>query len=134
MFFLFETLTLGCATADDLPLACNVSLEEDLYEARYKQDCDTVAGKTLCIMTGDALQPFSPRYPLLSPGILKVQDEKGQSAYSLTAVSINMNEWMNIEKGKTLGLSIDNEDIELSGDDSSDQRIQCESGKVYEVA
>lgn len=129
---LLPTLILACATArGPVPAAL---LQEDPFDPSYKVLCDAVSGKTVCVMTGNALRPFTPRYPLLCLGVISEAGKNGPPRYFLRAVFVNERQWLNIGRGGTLRLTIDGEPFDLSGAGSRSSRYTGESEKVYEVA
>ena len=109
-------------------------LAEDPYNAQYKVKCDDVSGKTVCIMTGNALRPFMPRYPLLALGIISEDPGNGETRYFLRVLYVNEGEWLGLETGESLQLLLDEDPVALAGDGSSGERYTGEDGKVYEVA
>lgn len=109
-------------------------LQEDPFDARYKVQCDAASGKTVCVMTGNALRPFIPRYPLLSLGAISEVGGSGPPRYFLRAVYVGEAQWLTVGEGGTLRLTIDGETLALSGTGSAGSRYTGEAGKVYEVA
>lgn len=131
---LLPSLILACA-AQRAPLPVpEALLREDPFDARYKVDCDTASGKTVCVMTGNALRPFNPRYPLLSLGLISEAGKSGPPRYFLRAVYVNEGRWLNLGPGGTLELTTDGETVALSGAGSRGSRYAGENGKLYEVA
>lgn len=129
---LFPALALACATG---PAPAPTSLlQEDPFDARYKVQCDAASGKTVCVMTGNALRPFTPRYPLLSLGVISEAGESGPPRYFLRAVYVNERTWLNIGRGETLRLTIDGESRDVRGKGSQGSRYTGAADKVYEVA
>jgi len=132
--FLLPSLLLACATQrGPLPVPEGL-LQEDPFDARYKVHCDTVSGKTVCVMTGNALRPFSPRYPLLTLGVVSETDKEGAPRYFLRTVFVNEGRWLNIGRGSSLRIVIDGESTELRGAGSKGSRYTGKDHKLYEVA
>jgi hypothetical protein len=124
----------ACATQrGPLPVPAGL-LQEDPFDARYKVHCDTASGKTVCVMTGNALRPFSPRYPLLTLGVISEVDKHGSPRYFLRTVFVNEGQWLNIGRGSNLRITIDGVAVELSGTGSQGSRYTGEDKKLYEVA
>ena len=131
---LLPLLMVACATPR-APLPVPESLlQEDPFDARYKIHCDSVSGKTVCVMTGNALRPFSPRYPLLTLGVVSEVDKQGAPRYFLRTVFVNEGQWLNISGGGSLHVTLDGVPIELSGDGSRGSRYVGQDKKLYEVA
>ena len=131
---LLPLLLLACATQrGPLPVPEGL-LQEDPFDARYKVHCDNASGTTVCVMTGNALRPFSPRYPLLTLGAVSEVDKRGAARYFLRTVFVNESQWLNIGRGASLRLTLDGESIELSGAGSAGSRYTGEDKKLYEVA
>ena len=131
---LLPALLSACATArGPLPVPEGL-LQEDPFDARYKVHCDTVSGKTVCVMTGNALRPFSPRYPLLTLGAISETDKDGAQRFFLRTVFVNERQWLNIGRRSTLRLVVDGEPVELRGAGSEGSRYVGEDQKLYEVA
>ena len=131
---LLPLLLLACATQrGPLPVPESL-LQEDPFDARYKVHCDDASGKTVCVMTGNALRPFSPRYPLLTLGAVSEADKDGSPRYFLRTVFVNEGRWLNIGRGSSLRITIDGEPVELSGPGSRGSRYTGEDKKLYEVA
>jgi hypothetical protein len=124
---------LGCTTGREQGPGPAVTLREESVEARYDYECDTVSGRTVCVMTGNALLPLTPRYPMLTLGAMK-SEERGAARYFLRLVAINHGSWVDIPRGPSLRLTIDGEPLELSGDGSSANRMAGEGGKHFEAA
>ncbi len=145
---LLPAMMLACATPRTtapapVPVPVSVSvptpvpkalLQEDPFDPRYKVHCDNVSGKTVCVMTGNALRPFSPRYPLLSLGVISETDKDGRQRYFLRAVFVNERQWLNIGPGETLQMAADGESLRFSGAGSGGARHTGENDKVYEIA
>jgi hypothetical protein len=132
--FLVPLLAMACATQrGPLPVP-ETLLQEDPFDARYKVHCDEASGKTVCVMTGNALRPFSPRYPLLALGVGSEQRRDGAVRYFLRTVFVNETRWLNIARGRSLSLIIDGETVELDGDGSERSRYVGNGNKLYEVA
>jgi hypothetical protein len=132
--WLLPLLILACATQrGPLPVPAGL-LQEDPFDARYKVDCDSASGKTVCVMTGNALRPFSPRYPLLTLGVISEADKRGSTRYFLRTVFVNEGQWLNIGRGGSLRIALDGESVELSGAGSQGSRYTGEDKKLYEVA
>jgi hypothetical protein len=124
----------ACATQrGPLPVPASL-LQEDPFDARYRVHCDTASGKTVCVMTGNALRPFSPRYPLLTLGVVSEADKNGSPRYYLRTVFVNEGRWLNIGRGSGLRITFDGESTELSGAGSQRSRYTGEDKKLYEVA
>jgi hypothetical protein len=85
-------------------------------------------------MTGNALRPFTPRYPLLTLGAVSEVDKRGSSRFFFRTVFVNEGRWLNIGRGVNLRISVDGEPIEVSGAGSRGSRYTGEDGKLYEVA
>ena len=131
---LLPLLILACATQrGPLPVPAGL-LQEDPFDVRYKVDCDTASGKTVCVMTGNALRPFSPRYPLLTLGVISEEDKRGSTRYFLRTVFVNEGQWLNIGRGGSLRIALDGEPVELSGAGSQGSRYTGADKKLYEVA
>lgn len=132
--FLLPLLILACATRRGaLPVPAGL-LQEDPFDARYKVHCDTESGKTVCVMTGNALRPFSPRYPLLTLGVVSEADAHGSPRFFLRTVFVNEGRWLNIGRGSVLRITIDGEPVELGGAGSRGSRYTGDDRKIYEVA
>jgi len=124
---------LGCtAGREELPGPA-VGAREESVEARYDYECDTVSGTTVCVMTGNALLPLTPRYPMLTLGAIR-SEEGGTARYFLRLVAINQGAWVDIPRGPSLRLTIDGEPLELGGDGSAGNRMAGEGGKHFEAA
>jgi len=131
---LVPALVLGCAAQrGPLPVPKDL-LQEDPFDARYKVHCDTASGKTVCAMTGNALRPFNPRYPLLTLGVVSEVDKSGPARYFLRTVFVNEKQWINIGRGGTLRIAIDGDAVAIKGAGSRGSRYTGEDGKLYEVA
>jgi hypothetical protein len=131
---LLPLLLLACATQrGPLPVPEGL-LKEDPFDARYKVHCDDAAGMTVSVMTGNALRPFNPRYPLLTLGAVSEVDRRGSSRYFLRTVFVNEGQWLNIGKGSRLRITVDGEPVEVSGAGSAGSRYTGEDKKLYEVA
>lgn len=131
---LLPLLLLACASPrGPLPVPASL-LQEDPFDVRYKVHCDTVSGKTVCVMTGNALRPFSPRYPLLTLGVVSEVDKTGSPQYFLRTVFVNERQWLNIGRDTRLRVTIDGELVELTGPGSTATRYTGEDKKLYEVA
>lgn len=131
---LLPLLSFACATQrGPLPVPANLLLE-DPFDARYKVHCDSESGKTLCVMTGNALRPFSPRYPLLTLGIISEIDTHGSPRYFLRTVFVNNSQWLNIDRGSSLRITSGGESVVLSGAGSRGSRYAGEDQRIYEVA
>jgi len=131
---LLPLLLLACATTrGPLPVPEGL-LQEDPFDARYKVHCDDASGTTVCVMTGNALRPFSPRYPLLTLGAVSEVDKGGVARYFLRTVFVNEGPWLNIGRGASLRLTLDGETLEVSGAGSAGSRYVGEDQKRYEVA
>lgn len=125
---------LACAMLRGPSPVPEALLKEDPFDAKYKVHCDTVMGKTVCVMTGNALPPFSPRYPMLTLGLVSEEEKNIPTRYFLRIVYVGEGNWLDIRRGNTLHLLIDGESVELGGEGSRDGRFVGEGGKVYEVA
>jgi len=125
---------LGCAAGGEqrAPVPA-VGAREESVGARYDYECDTVSGQTVCVMTGNALQPLTPRYPMLTLGAVK-SGEGAAARYFLRVVTINQGAGIDIPRGKSLSLTIDGEPLELGGDGSAGNRMAGEAGKHFEAA
>lgn len=132
VFCLLPALILACATTR-VPVPAAL-LQEDPFDPSYKVHCDAASGKTVCVMTGNALRPFSPRYPMLSLGLISEAGTSGPSRFFLRTVYVNERKWLNIGRGSTLRLTVDGESFDLSGAGSRGSRYAGEAEKVYEVA
>lgn len=131
---LLPLLMLACATPrGPLPVPESL-LREDPFDARYKVHCDDASGTTVCVMTGNALRPFSPRYPLLTLGAVSEVDKHGASRYFLRTVFVNEGPWLPIARGASLRITSDGETVEVSGAGSEGSRYVGEDKKRYEVA
>ena len=131
---LVPCLALACAAQrGPLPVPKGL-LQEDPFDARYKVHCDTESGKTVCAMTGNALRPFNPRYPLLTLGVISEVDKSGSSRYFLRTVFVNERQWLNIDRGSALRIAIDGDSVAMMGAGSRGSRYAGEDGKLYEVA
>ena len=131
---LLPLLLLACASQrGPLPIPESL-LQEDPFDARYKVHSDVASGKTMCVMTGNALRPFCPRYPLLTLGALSEEDPSGARRHFLRTVFVNESQWLNIGQGASLRLTLDGEPLELSGAGSAGSRYTGDGGKLYEVA
>lgn len=127
-------LLLACATPrGPLPVPEGL-LQEDPFDARYKVHCDTKSGKTVCVMTGNALRPFNPRYPLLTLGVISEIDKHGSPRYFLRTVFVNEGRWLNLDRKSSLRITIDGEPVVLSGAGSQGSRFSGTDRKIYEVA
>lgn len=131
---LLPFLFLGCAAPRGPRPVPAALLQEDPFDASYKVHCDNVSGKTVCVMTGNALRPFNPRYPLLSLGVVSEADKGGAQVFFLRVVYVNETRWLNIPRGGTLRIAIDGDPVDLDGGGSEGSRYTGEGGKVYEVA
>lgn len=131
---LLPSLLLACAVQRGPRPVPEGLLREDPFDARYKVHCDTASGKTVCVMTGNALRPFSPRYPLLTLGVVSETDKEGAPRYFLRTVFVNEGRWLNIGRGGSLRIVIDGEAVELRGSGSRDSRYTGTDDKLYEVA
>lgn len=133
---LLPLLILACASPrGSLPLPVPADLlQEDPFDARYKVHCDDVSGRTVCVMTGNALRPFSPRYPLLTLGVVSEVDRLGAPRYFLRTVYVGEGQWLNIGRGSRLRIAIDGETVKLGGAGSKGSRYTGEDKKFYEVA
>lgn len=132
-------LLFGCAGGGERPRGPEplpgpaVGAREERVDARYDYECDTVSGRTVCVMTGNALLPLTPRYPMLTLGA--VRNGEGDAArYFLRAVTISQGGWVDIPPGASLRLTIDGEPLELSGEGSAGNRMAGEAGKHFEAA
>jgi len=131
---LLPLLIMACATQHGpLPVTAGL-LQEDPFDVRYKVHCDSASGKTVCVMTGNALRPFSPRYPLMTLGLVSEVDTQGSPRYFLRTVFVNEGKWLTIDRGSILRITIDGESVELSGAGSEGNRYTGEEKKIYEVA
>jgi hypothetical protein len=126
-------LLLGCTAGREEVRGPAVGAREESVDARYDYECDTVSGRELCVMTGNALLPLTPRYPMLTLGAVK-SEESGTARYFLRVVAINQGSWVDIPRGPSLRLTIDGEPLELGGDGSSGNRMAGEAGKHFEAA
>jgi hypothetical protein len=124
---------LGCSTGREQLQGPAVGVREESVEARYDYECDTVSGREVCVMTGNALLPLSPRYPMLTLGAVK-SGAGGASRYFLRVVAINLGSWVNIPRGNSLRLTIDGESVDLAGDGGGANRMAGERGKHFEAA
>ena len=125
---------LGCAGGGgQRPPGPAVGAREESVGARYDYECDTVSGRTVCVMTGNALQPLTPRYPMLTLGAVK-SGEGAAARYFLRVVTISQGAGIDIPRGKSLVLTIDGEPLELGGDGSAGNRMAGEAGKHFEAA
>jgi hypothetical protein len=109
-------------------------LQEDPFNARYKVHCDNDSGTTVCVMTGNALPPFSPRYPLLTLGAVSEVDKRGAARYFLRTIFVSTDRWLNIGPGSSLRITVDGAPIRISGAGSQVTRYAGEDKKLYEVA
>lgn len=139
LLLLLPFLILGCATAPPAlpPAPGPVPQElvmEDPFDASYRIQCDDATGKTVCVMTGNALRPFNPRYPMLSLGMVSESDRSGAARYFLRAVYIDEGRWLNIGPDSPLVLTMGSFSLKLCGPGSRGARYTSETGKVYEVA
>lgn len=137
--FLLPLLFQACATAPPAPPASPAAvpealLLEDPFDASYKVRCDDASGKTVCVMTGNALRPFNPRYPMLSLGLVSEASPDGTSRYFLRAVYIDESRWLNICAKSPLVLTAGDISLEIHGPGSLSSRYVSEKGKLYEVA
>ena len=131
---LAATALLGCAAGgEQRPPGPAVDAREESVDARYDSECDIVSGRTVCVMTGNALQPLTPRYPMLTLGAVK-SGEGAAVRYFLRAVTISQGAGIDIPRGKSLLLTIDGVPLELSGDGSAGNRMAGEAGKHFEAA
>jgi hypothetical protein len=126
-------LLAACATPGPRPVP-TLLLQEDPFNAEYKVECDEVSGKTICSMTGNALKPFVPRYPLLALGIISEETRDNRTRFFLRILYVNEKEWLNLDEGESLQLILDGVSIVLDGPGSLSDRYVGEDGKVYEVA
>ncbi|HEY5998418.1 MAG TPA: hypothetical protein VI078_03845 [bacterium] len=124
---------LGCAAAPEPRHGPAVGVREESIDARYDYECDTVSGTTVCVMTGNALQPLAPRYPMITLGAVK-REAGGTTRYFLRVAAINMGSWVDIRRGPSLRLTVDGETLDLSGDGSAGNRMAGEAGKHFEAA
>jgi hypothetical protein len=124
---------LGCTAGREQISGPRVGQGEETVGARYEYECDTVSGRTVCVMVGNALLPLTPRYPMLTLGAVKTE-EGGTARYFLRAVAINQGSWLDIPRGQSLRLTIDGEPIDLAGDGSGANRMAGEAGKHFEAA
>ncbi len=131
---LLPLLWLACATPRGPLLVPASLLQEDPFDVRYKVHCDNVSGKTVCVMTGNALRPFSPRYPLLTLGVVSEVDKNGAPRYFLRTVFVNEGQWLNISRDSRLRVTCDGESVEMTGAGSAGTRYTDEGNKRYEVA
>lgn len=131
--WLLPALIVACATPRGPVSAPAALLQEDPFDAKYKVQCDAASGKTVCVMTGNALRPFTPRYPLLSLGVVSEAAASGPSRYFLRMVYIGERQWLNVGAGSTLSLTIDGESLAVPGAGSRGNRYTGEADKVYEV-
>ena len=109
-------------------------LQEDPFDAHYKVHCDNVSGTTVCVMTGNALRPFTPRYPMLALGAVSEVDKGGRQSFLLRAVYVGEGKPLAIGGGPSLRLSLDGQPVEFSGQGSLGSRYAGADGKAYEVA
>ena len=109
-------------------------LQEDPFDAHYKIHCDSSTGNTVCVMTGNALRPLSPRYPLLSLGLISEIDKAVQTKYFLRVLYVNEAQWLNIGPGNALTITVDGTALAFAGGGSAGTRYTGEAGKVYETA
>jgi hypothetical protein len=131
---LLPALIPGCASLPGpRPVPASL-LQEDPFDASYKVHCDSASGKTVCVMTGNALRPFNPRYPLLSLGAVSEADKSGAQSFSLRVVYANEKRWLTIPGGATLRVTVDGEPSDVEGVGSAGGRYTGDGGKVYEVA
>ena len=126
-------LLTACAAPGPRPVP-TLLLQEDPFNAEYKVKCDEESGKTICSMTGNALKPFVPRYPLLSLGIISEETRDNRTRFFLRILYVNEKEWLNLVEGESLQLILDGVSITLDGPGSRSDRYVGEDGKVYEVA
>lgn len=131
---LAASLLLACAAPRGPRPVPAALLQEDPFDASYKVHCDDVSGKTVCVMTGNALRPFHPRYPLLSLGVVSEADKSGSQRFFLRVVYVNEKQWLNIGPGGTLRITIDGDPAVLEGGGSEGERYTGEGDKLYEVA
>lgn len=131
---LLPSLLLACATHRAPGPVPEALLLEDPFDPRYKMQCDNVSGKTICVMTGNALRPFNPRYPMLSLGLVSEAEKTGPPRYFFRTVFVNEKQWLNIDRGKTLYITIDGETYDFFGVGSHNNRYTGEREKLYEIA
>lgn len=132
---LLALLMLGCTAAKDSRTRPAIAPDEERADTIYRLECDKISGETVCVMVGNPLLPQTPRYPLLSLGAMrKDKANAGGSEFYLRLVYVNQRTWMHIGEGPSLRLTIDGATQALAGEGSAPQRIQGESGKVFEVA
>jgi hypothetical protein len=139
---LLPALLAACATTPAVPAPSVPAVRpvpdairlEDPFDARYKVHCDTESGTTVCVMTGNALRPLSPRYPLLSLGLMSEAPTKGSTRYFIRVLYIGEGTWLNIGRGATATIAIDGDPVPFAGDGSAGSRFTGEGGKTYEVA
>jgi len=124
---------LGCSGGREEVRGPAVGIREESVDARYEYECDKVSGETVCVMTGNALLPLTPRYPMLTLGAVKSEDA-GATRYFLRVVAINQGAWVNIPRGPSLRLTIDGVPQDLSGQGSGGNRMAGEGGKRFEAA
>ncbi|HWR98904.1 MAG TPA: hypothetical protein VN317_10825 [Candidatus Methanoperedens sp.] len=124
---------LGCASGREQIHGPEVGAREESVDARYDYECDVVSGRSVCVMTGNALLPLAPRYPMITLGAVK-NEKAGVARYFLRVVAINQGTFVDIPRGKSLRLTIDGVPLDLAGDGSSANRMAGEAGKRFEAA
>lgn len=124
---------IGCTAGREQVRGPAVGQREESIDARYEYECDTVSGRTVCVMVGNALLPLTPRYPMLTLGAVKTE-EAGAARYFLRVVAINQGPWVDIPRGQSLRLTIDGETIDFAGEGSGANRMAGEGGKHFEAA
>jgi hypothetical protein len=132
---LLALLLLGCATAPATRTQSGIAHDEERADVLYQLECDKVSGEKVCVMIGNPLIPLTPRYPLLSLGAMRKDRAEGaEPEYFLRLVYVNMVDWLHVGEGTPLHLTIDGATQVLAGAGSAPERIQGESGKVFEIA